>query len=277
MLIAYIPVLHVGYIRLLAEYDELGILGPDIVCEFTSLERDVRAVDPYRMKSAIEGAGVIKHVRVLTADDLLELRHRPLVMVDDDVSHALADRYGLNVTFVPMFLRWDKMAATMFKTPNDDRAVSLEELDREMMLVAKAEAQRSADWWRQIGAVITKNGNIVAQGHNHHLPSDNHLVMNGDPRSNFDAGERQDIYTSIHAEASLIAKAAHDGVSLNGAAIYATTFPCPNCARLIAVSGMTRVYFSDGYSLLDAQEIFKAFNVECIRVDLADTNAHPDR
>lgn len=272
MLIAYIPVLHVGYMRLLALHDELGMLGPDIVREFTSLERDVRAVDPYRMKSAIEGAGVVKRVRVLTTDDLLELRHRPLVMVDDDVSHALADRYSLNVTFVPMFLRWDKMAATMFKAPNNDRAVSVEELDREMMLVAKAQAQRSADWWRQIGAVITKNGSIVAQGHNQHLPSDNHLLMNGDPRSNFDAGERQDIYTSIHAEASLIAKAAHDGVSLNGAAIYATTFPCPNCARLIAVSGINRVYFSDGYSLLDAQDIFKAFGVECIRVDLADTN-----
>ena len=88
----------------------------------------------------------------------------------------------------------------------------------------------------------------------------------GDPRSNFDAGEHPEIYTSIHGEASVVAQAARDGVSLKGAEIYVTTFPCANCARLIAEVGIKKVYYRDGYSMLDAEDIFKAANIEVVLV-----------
>ncbi|KKW28222.1 MAG: hypothetical protein UY72_C0080G0010 [Candidatus Uhrbacteria bacterium GW2011_GWD2_52_7] len=266
MLVAYIPVLHQGYLELFRRYDEVGILGPDVLAQFTSVTRDLRAVDPFRMKSAIEGLGLVTSVRVLTLDDLLELRNRELVMPDDDISHHLAETHQLHVQFASLFLRWDKMAATAFKTPASNRSISHEACDLEIMALAKDESRHSADWWRQIGAVIVKDGAIIAKGHNHHLPTDFHLAHNGDPRSNFNAGEHIDLSTAMHGEAGLIARCAKDGIALNGASIFVTTFPCPNCARLIVSSGITRVYYTQGYSLLDAEQLFAACNVETIFV-----------
>ena len=98
------------------------------------------------------------------------------------------------------------------------------------------------------------------------MPNDFHLAEKGDPRSNFDAGQRLDISTAIHSEVGLIAKAAKQGLSLDGASAYVTTFPCPNCAHLLAEAGIKKVYYQKGYSLLDAEEILKAYGVEIILV-----------
>lgn len=272
MLVAYIPVLHEGYLRLFREHgDELGILGTDILTAFTAVTRDLRALDPYRMKSAIEGLGLVKHVRVLTQSDLLELRHRELVMPDDDISHALAAQYELNAVFLPYFLRWDKQAVLTSLTPTPNRSIEPSAFDREIMQLATTEADRSFDWWRQVGAVIVHNNTILGINHNRHLPTDYHLAQNGDPRSNFNAGERIDLSTVLHAEAGLIAQCAKDGIALNGSSIFVTTFPCPNCARLIVGSGIRRVYYTKGYSLLDAEQLFSAHNIEMIFVDLANS------
>ena len=63
-----------------------------------------------------------------------------------------------------------------------------------------------------------------------------------------------------------MACAARDGVSLKGAEVYVTTFPCANCARLLTTAGITKVYYRDGYSMLDAEDIFKAAGVEIVLV-----------
>ena len=80
---------------------------------------------------------------------------------------------------------------------------------------------------------------------------------------------RADLSTAIHAEASVVAKAARDGVPLDGADLYVTTFPCPACARLIAESGFRRCYFADPYSLLEGDTILRAAGVELFWVDVA--------
>ena len=64
----------------------------------------------------------------------------------------------------------------------------------------------------------------------------------------------------------MIAQAAHDGVSLKDSIIYVTTFPCPNCARLIAKAGIKKVYYSKGYSLLDAEKILDHFDIDIFLV-----------
>ena len=58
-----------------------------------------------------------------------------------------------------------------------------------------------------------------------------------------------------------IAKAAQMGVSLEGSTIYVTTFPCPVCAKLIVYSGIERVVFSEGYAILDAQDILNSYSI----------------
>jgi len=88
----------------------------------------------------------------------------------------------------------------------------------------------------------------------------------GDPRSNFDYGEQPEIYLSIHAEADIIAQVANRGISLQGSGIFVTTFPCPNCARLLVRAGIKKLFYTQGYSKLDAEEILKSAGVEIILV-----------
>ena len=82
----------------------------------------------------------------------------------------------------------------------------------------------------------------------------------------FDAGEKHHLSNSIHAEASLVGKAAKDGIRLNNTNLYVTTFPCPTCAKLVAEAGIKKVYYQDGYSLSDAEDILKNSGVELILV-----------
>ena len=56
------------------------------------------------------------------------------------------------------------------------------------------------------------------------------------------------------------------GIALEGASIYVTTFPCPVCAKSVALSGIKKVYYSKGYSLLDAEDILRAYGVEIVLV-----------
>ena len=278
MLIAFVPVLHKGYIDLFKQYpDELGILGLDVIADYTSLTRDLRVIDPSDLKRAIEALGIFKTVRVLSKADLAEIGAptTAVVMPDEDVSRDLATKYfSGRVTFASPHIRhrWDKKFITQENIVAPHRVISTAEIDKAFVDLARQEGERSADWWRQIGAVVVQDGLVILKNWNRHLPTDFHLGQNGDPRSNFDRGERPDIYTSVHAEAGIIAQAAKKGLRLTGCSMYVSTFPCSNCARLISEAGIEKVYYQDGYSVLDAEEIFKAYGVEII---LVQDSTHP--
>lgn len=272
MLIAFVPVLHKGYLELFKKYpDELGILGLDVIADYTSLTRDLRIIDPIELKHAIEGLRIFPRVRVLSKIDLETLGtfSTPIVMPDEDVSRDLASKYFHDrVTFVPNVIRnrWDKQLVDQENVVAPHRTISSEAAHSELMKLANVEAQKSVDWWRQVGTIIVKDGQIIASGHNRHLPSDYSLSTFGDPRSQVDAGQRLDISTSIHSEVGIIARAAKEGLSLDGASAFVTTFPCSNCARLLAEAGIKKVYYEKGYSVLDAEEIFKAYGIEIVLV-----------
>jgi dCMP deaminase len=135
-----------------------------------------------------------------------------------------------------------------------------------MIALADEEAEKSSDWWRRVGSVIIKNEKIIIAAHNEHLPSQHSPYVNGDPRNNFHKGVHLELGTSIHSEAGAISQAAKDGLSLDGAEIYVSTFPCPPCAKLIACSGIRKVYYRVGYGVLDGESILKQYGVEIIKV-----------
>lgn len=58
----------------------------------------------------------------------------------------------------------------------------------------------------------------------------------------------------VHAEMNAITDAARDGRSLRDATMYATTFPCHNCAKHIVASGIRRVVFIEPYAKSKAPE-----------------------
>ncbi|MES3005894.1 MAG: dCMP deaminase family protein [Patescibacteria group bacterium] len=269
-IISFVPALHKGYIDFFKKYPgTLYLLDADFVTDFPRLERDLRQTNADDMKKAIGALGIFKEIKVLHVAEVGIVKiEGEIVMPDEDITRELKDKYfsKLEVKFEPVFLRWNRQITLTESIVPPDRIISIDEFDKEVIEKAFDEASKSSDWWRQVGAVVVKDKNVLLAGYNKHMPSDLSMDMYGDPRSSFDAGERIDLSTAIHGEANLIARAARKGTSLEGASIYVTTFPCPNCAKLIVEAGIKKVFYSKGYSLLDAETILKTAEVEIVLV-----------
>jgi dCMP deaminase len=48
--------------------------------------------------------------------------------------------------------------------------------------------------------------------------------------------------------------------------MFVTDFPCPPCAKLIAGAGIAKLYFVEGYAVLDGQDVLEAAGVEIVQV-----------
>jgi dCMP deaminase len=192
-----------------------------------------------------------------------------LVMPDEDIMHDMADKYfvGRPIIFDTIFLRWDKHKSMEEKAVEADQKISRDEFDRNIIQSLKREAERSSDWWRRIGAAIVRDGEVILQKHNIHVPSEHSPYAEGDPRNNFHKGIGIEYSTVLHAEAGLIAEAAKKGIFLEGASMYVSTFPCPPCAKQIAFSGIKKLCYTGGYSILDQERILHSQGVEIIFVE----------
>jgi dCMP deaminase len=270
--ISYVPAIHQGYLKFLHTYkpEKLYILGKAFVQETPRMERDIRAMEPKLVANMLQALKLCE-VRVLdTEKDLMQLEGQAIILPDEDVNRTFLSNHLASyrdVKLVSVFLRWDRpISTTEFEVP-PNRVISRDDFDKEMVALAHKDAQRSADWWRQVGAVLAMDSRPILIGHNRPLMSEDYTVnIFGDPRSNFDYGEYIELGKTIHAEAGLIGEAAKRGLPLNGASMYVSTFPCPVCAKLIAAAGIKAVYYDQGYSLLDAEDIFKAHDIEIILV-----------
>ncbi len=272
-IVAFIPVLHEGYKKFLTDHKDANTLylwGKDLVDESDYLAKEIRALLPEDAKDALLGWKLPFQIEILTKDTIhtLENFDGEIIMPDDDVSHALVEKYLPNkeITFSNIFLRWDKRNSVRENKIAEDQKVTEDEFSRKMIALAHAQAERSSDWWRHVGGILIKNGEIVLAGYNKHVPSEHMPYINGDPRNSFHKGEYLELSTAIHAEAGIIAEAARKGISLEGAEIYVTTFPCPPCAKLITYSGIKKIYYAEGYGVLDGEGIMKEKGIEIIYV-----------
>lgn len=268
--VALIPALHSGYLTFFNKFPGiLYVIGKDFVQDFPHIERDLRTPHFSELKKMILSLDIFEDVREVNRETIQDIPDSlQIIMADDDIMKGIALRYipERHVVFENIFLRWTRQISTAeFEVP-PGRVVTEEVAEKELMSRAHEVASKSADWWRQVGAVICKEGEIIVEACNTNMPSDYSLDAHGDPRSNFDAGERFDLVNTIHAEAHTIALAAKEGIAIEGASIYVTTFPCPSCARLIAKAGIKKVFYSKGYSVLDAESILNDFCVEIILV-----------
>ena len=271
----YLPVIHAGYeafLRRHADAAEILLLGSGFTADYPSLAKDIRALPAAHAAGYLRLDGGDASIRVVEPAGLAAaVTGDPLVLPDEEVMRDIADRYelgaGRSLVFDRTFLRWDRDWATANTPVNFDGEITAAELPRELLGRAQALAGRSSDWWRQVGAVAARAGQVLGAAWNHHLPTEYAPYLNGDPRDAFERGIRADLSTAIHAEAALIAGAARDGTSLAGADLYTTTFPCPACARLIAEAGFARCFFAGQYSVLDGEQTLRARGISLIWVD----------
>lgn len=271
IVIAFVPVLHAGYVKFFRNHvgAQLRILAKDVYQELEQLTREIRAMKPTDTVTLVKALGIFQEVSLITSQDIYRLPSDiEIVMPDEDISRLVQEKFLPNhkVTFEPVFLRYDLPNTFKQHAVTPDSRIVISDLDRRLMGVASCAALRSPDWWRQVGAALVKNSVILGVAYNKHMPSQHSLYALGDPRNNFSPGEHLDISAAQHAEKVLIARAAKNGDSTDGAYIYASTFPCGPCAYDIVTAGISRVYYSDGYSSLQAQELFKLAKVEIVHV-----------
>jgi dCMP deaminase len=268
----YLPVIHAGYESFLHRHRDASsvlVLGRSFADDFPVMRKEIRALDPARAAAYVGG-------RVVERSDLVSVvAADTLVVPDEEIMRSLVDRFGLDagreVVYERTFLRWDRAWSTTTERPADfDGKVTADEVSVRFARLAMTESQHSSDWWRQVGAVAVRDGVVLGVAHNEHRPTGYSPYINGDPRNDFSRGVRPDLSTALHAEAAIVARAARTGLSLAGADLHVSTFPCPACARLITEAGFARCYFVGPYAMLDGDAILKAAGVELIWVD---TNA----
>jgi dCMP deaminase len=272
--ILYFPVIHNGYlnfIKSIDDADKIFVMSSAIAIELEpTLQKDIRALKSYQMVKFLNGSGLLSCDTEELLDQSALDSYEQIVMPDEEVSHGFVKKFfddTKSVEFVNVFLRWDKKRSSEESEAVENFTVTSLEFDRKMISACKKVASRSGDWWRQVGGCIVKNGSLILPAvHNIHVPSLDQAYYDGDPRSNFRAGNSVELGTALHVELNLISMAAEVGISLSGSHLYVTTFPCPWCAKAIAYSGIERVYFEEGYAVLDAQTILEANGVEIVRV-----------
>lgn len=265
--VAYIPVLHDGYFQFLQKHsdaEKIFVFGKEVIEESDYLHKEIRALDPEKMKYAIESLGIVSEVHILLPTDIESVYADEICMPDEDVCRSFAEKYlgAMNVVFDPVFLRWDRSKGTYDRKVGSEKVLT----ENEFMDSAFTEAQKSSDWWRQVGAVVVRDGEILLSRHNKHMPSPHQPYVDGDPRARAHKGEAIELCTAQHAEAGLIAQAARKGIPLEGAEMYVTDFPCPVCAKQIAEAGISKLYFTRGYGVLDGERVLRSAGIELIEI-----------
>lgn len=282
-IIAYVPVLHTGYLRFFRRYP-LDIAVVD-VGKFTMLpsylERDIRALPAEVMVETLRAIAPrlvsipsqkVPSISIVGENELTEYAQSDerFVMPKEDVSLAIAREYFRDgqVSFGDVFLRWNMENVAKQRHVLPDRVNSFDDVFA-IFEEAIALKERSSDWWRQVAAILFCEDRVLLRAYNKHGPSEHTPYIVGDPRIPFNPGERIDLTSAIHAEAAIVSTAARQGMITRGTSLFATTFPCPTCAQIIARAGIKRVFFVEGYSLVEAEGILRSAGVEIIRVEMA--------
>lgn len=278
VLIAYMPVLHQGYLEFVDNHPDAEIFlifGKEIVADFDWLVRkDIRAVCSDIMRSAFAAALQTRGKNMLVDTlneswvERIKASSGEIVFADEEESRHVASTQfeGCAVSFDrSVKLRWDK-PRVLDQQNAQGYPVTTAEMHRSFMRLADVESQKSADFWLSVGALlVTKDGSVFV-AYNRHLPSDHEPYTFGDPRSLFKKGVHIELSTAAHAEPAVIAAAARCGVSTEGAVLYVTTFPCPPCAKLLSQVGLRELYFKSGYSMLEGEEFLRKSGIQLFRV-----------
>jgi dCMP deaminase len=152
--------------------------------------------------------------------------------------------------------------------PNSDGRPSW---DQYFMSIAKLASTRSTCLRRKVGAVIVKNKRILATGYNGAPRNMQHCLEIGCLREklNIKSGERHELCRAIHAEQNAVIQSAVSGVSIEGADIYCTTFPCVLCSKIIINAGIQKITVMEGYPDELSQQMLDEAGIEVQYLDSA--------
>lgn len=125
-------------------------------------------------------------------------------------------------------------------------------------------AEKSHCVSHHVGAVIVKNGRIIATGYNGTPEGLGNCDNTFDPNHfNREAHHIWSNNNEIHAEMNSIAFAAKNDVNIDGADMYVTISPCNECLKNAIPSGIKNIYFLYLYDKINLNPILlKKINVQ---------------
>ncbi len=132
--------------------------------------------------------------------------------------------------------------------------------DEYFMDIAKMVSTRSTCHRKHIGAVIVKDKTILSTGYNGSIRGRPHCSEIGCDIENGHC------VATIHAEANAIIQAAKNGVAIDGGEIYTTASPCWNCFKLIANSGIKKIYYGEFYRDKRIKKIAQEIKIDLIHI-----------
>jgi len=115
------------------------------------------------------------------------------------------------------------------------------------LTVLEAVRQRSTCDRGKAGAIIVKEGRIITTGYvgaptgMPHCEDNGHLIEFHSPEPGFSPGLTKHCIRTVHAELNAILQAADFGISIRGATMYCTMFPCFECAKAIVNVGIKEI------------------------------------
>lgn len=294
ILILYLPVIHKGYLDVIESQDfsQIYILSDEIIelidQEFDYLRKEIRAISPLQAVDILKASYPKKNIQFLTKESLESLQNLKnsqselnsnntqieLYLPKEDIFIWLQEKFlgQCKTTFLNTFLRWNRKNINEHKKPETNitkqNLSDFENKFPKLVESLKIDLEKSSDWWRQVSAVVFNEttGEIVEIAHNEHLPTPYTPYLDSDPRNALHRGEGIELSTAIHAEAKTVANSAKEGKKLEGLSMLVSTFPCPPCAKLVAYSGIKKLYYLDGYAVLDGERVLKDQGVEVVEV-----------
>jgi len=129
------------------------------------------------------------------------------------------------------------------------------------MNIAKEASTRSTCDRNFVGAVIVRDKTILSTGYNGSIRKMPHCDEAGHEIEN------NHCVATIHAEANAIIQAAKNGVQIEGAEIYTTSFPCWNCFKIMANSGLKTIYYGDDDNDKKVEEVASQLGINLIKLD----------
>lgn len=121
--------------------------------------------------------------------------------------------------------------------------------DEYFMKIAKIVAERSTCLRRAVGALVVKEGRILATGYNGAPKGLKHCEELGCLREQLKvpSGERHELCRGVHAEQNAVIQAAVFGVSIKDGIVYTTHFPCSVCVKILINAEIKEIVYAEGY------------------------------
>jgi dCMP deaminase len=131
------------------------------------------------------------------------------------------------------------------------------------MQVAEVAAMRGTCYRNAVGAIVVKDRDIVSFAYNGPPSGEDHCQGNSCPRS-----ETGGCIRAVHAEKNALMKATKSlgRLRLEDCDLYSTFSPCPECAALITIYRIHRVFYRYPYRLREGIELLTDGDIGVYRV-----------